>query len=698
MWGTRVAWWESKTGLWVAAAFFLAGCAGGEPGVATTLGGTGDTSPGPASTTGFDTGVDASGTASDPTLTSGASQGETGLDTTGGETGDSGCQSSDDCQGDPGGAVCDTDTGMCVGCTAMDDPCLEGTYCDVDQQTCVPGCLDDEDCGGALVCNTGTNQCEGCLADADCPLGTLCNAGTCEPGCNQMHGCQPGLACCGDACVDIDTDLDHCGGCDLPCDPDNAQGICNTGMCEIDVCDGGYDDCNVDPNDGCEIQGVCACDPGTMQPCYTGPAGTADVGACQSGTQTCNAQGTAWSPCMNQILPSPEVCGNTIDDDCDMVVDEDPDDDGDGWTVCGGDCCDVVGPDCLNPGLVNPGAFEYPGNTVDDDCDGNIDNALPACDAGLASDSNDPDDYARAIDLCQFTVLNPPNPEDRIWGVIDTGLHLASGAGAPATRSRSIRPGFGTNIVPEFGQRLAVLSSGRAADANDTNPSFASFQDGQSMGTSSAFPADWYAANGNSLPNAPGCPAPDGSTAFNPVMFETQVRVPTNAQSFSVMMYFFSAEYPEYVCTEYNDFFVTLVDSTANNPADKNIAIYDDGNDLWPVGVNILQAADGLFTQCSNGTIGQCGVATNYNGCTSTAELNGTGFDAQGATLYSCGYGGRHGGGTSWLQMSGNVTPGEVMNLRFVIWDTSDQIFDSLVLLDDFQWSVQASQPGVVPG
>jgi len=73
-------------------------------------------------------------------------------------------------------------------------------------------------------------------------------------------------------------------------------------------------------------------------------------------------------------------------------------------------------------------------------------------------------------------------------------------------------------------------------------------------------------------------------------------------------------------------------------------------------------------------------------------------MDALGVTPDSCGYGGRHGGATGWLNMTGNVTPGEVMTLRFAIWDTADEIFDSVVLLDDFQWSVEASQPGVQPG
>jgi hypothetical protein len=37
------------------------------------------------------------------------------------------------------------------------------------------------------------------------------------------------------------------------------------------------------------------------------------------------------------------------------------------------------------------------------------------------------------------------------------------------------------------------------------------------------------------------------------------------------------------------------------------------------------------------------------------------------------------------------------MEVRFAIWDTGDGVWDSLVLLDDWQWSVQASQPGVQP-
>ena len=47
--------------------------------------------------------------------------------------------------------------------------------------------------------------------------------------------------------------------------------------------------------------------------------------------------------------------------------------------------------------------------------------------------------------------------------------------------------------------------------------------------------------------------------------------------------------------------------------------------------------------------------------------------------------------------MSGNVTPGEINTVRFLIWDTGDGLFDSTVLLDNWQWSATGTTPGVNP-
>ncbi|APR77107.1 Hypothetical protein A7982_02454 [Minicystis rosea] len=79
------------------------------------------------------------------------------------------------------------------------------------------------------------------------------------------------------------------------------------------------DDCNGLTNDPAA---GCACTPGTMQPCYSGPAGTENVGPCKGGTQTCNAQGTGFGACVGEVLPKPETCSTPEDDDCDGQVNE----------------------------------------------------------------------------------------------------------------------------------------------------------------------------------------------------------------------------------------------------------------------------------------------------------------------------------------------------------------------------------------
>jgi hypothetical protein len=43
------------------------------------------------------------------------------------------------------------------------------------------------------------------------------------------------------------------------------------------------------------------------------------------------------------------------------------------------------------------------------------------------------------------------------------------------------------------------------------------------------------------------------------------------------------------------------------------------------------------------------------------------------------------------------VEPGEIMEIRFIIFDVSDAYWDSLVLLDDWEWGLDESQPGVEP-
>jgi hypothetical protein len=43
------------------------------------------------------------------------------------------------------------------------------------------------------------------------------------------------------------------------------------------------------------------------------------------------------------------------------------------------------------------------------------------------------------------------------------------------------------------------------------------------------------------------------------------------------------------------------------------------------------------------------------------------------------------------------VKAGKLVTLRFVLWDSQDPLLDSTVLLDNFQWSLEAPQIGTRP-
>jgi hypothetical protein len=63
------------------------------------------------------------------------------------------------------------------------------------------------------------------------------------------------------------------------------------------------------------------CSPGDMLNCYTGPAGTLNVGVCISGIRTCKEDGSSFGPCTGEVIPSQEVCYNLFDEDCDGKID-----------------------------------------------------------------------------------------------------------------------------------------------------------------------------------------------------------------------------------------------------------------------------------------------------------------------------------------------------------------------------------------
>lgn len=340
--------------------------------------------------------------------------------------------------------------------------------------------------------------------------------------------------------------------------------------------------------------------------------------------------------------------------------------DGDGFTLEQGDCndCDKA---------VNPGAFDFPGNSFDEDCSGKpAESAEAECDRGLDIASSAAEDAARAIGLCKFTSM-----DKRDWGVISARFTTADGSGElDSPLQVGLLPKFGV-ALPRAGATILALSSG-VARAPD--------QPGYTRPLSDAFEADDQGHTPpQGFPKASSvCPSTviDGlfRRVLNQAALEVKIRVPTNAFSLSFDSIFYSYEYPDFICQPFNDFFITLLEPHAQG--DGNI-VFDSNGD--PIGVN-----NGLLAVCDP-ALQDPDAVKKFECLQGTTLLNGTGF---GAGEYSSRglFGETVGGGgasTGWLTTLSPVSAGSVITLRFAVWDTGDSDMDSTVLIDRFGWSVE---------
>ena len=342
------------------------------------------------------------------------------------------------------------------------------------------------------------------------------------------------------------------------------------------------------------------------------------------------------------------------------------DDDGDGFSEEQGDCndCDAN----VNPGALEvysvPGEDGTPAPVADEDCDGTADNVVESCDDGIELADPDPFMGARAIDLCQQATAG-----DKKWGVLDAGYVRANGSASPAPNALQwgIKAGFGPNVAVQRGARMLALSAGRARDAGDPD----------ACGTTTCTSNTGVTPPPGFPQDVPGC---QGGTNINDdVALQVKLRAPTNATGYSFNFKFYSFEFPEWICTTYNDQFIALVDPAPPGSISGNVSFDSNTN---PVSVNIAffdvcdPASVSMWAQ--NCFFGSCPPPPNPYCPSGTAQLVGTGF----LEWDSFGYA----GGTSWLKTQAPVTGGQEITVRFAIWDTGDSALDSTALVDNFQW------------
>jgi hypothetical protein len=304
---------------------------------------------------------------------------------------------------------------------------------------------------------------------------------------------------------------------------------------------------------------------------------------------------------------------------------------------------------------VNNGAFDVPGNGIDEDCNGVPDDEPADCDKGLTMASSDAFDGAKAIGLCKKAT------DDRMWGVVEAKWVKPDGSPQSDPLGQGILPSFGVNAA-QSGDAVLAISSGTARGPNDPGyKNVSGYSKSYTSGTPAGYPKESPSCSGGGGLFGGFGGSNDGAA------LQVKIRVPSNAKSFKYQQNFFTYEFPNFICSSYNDFFVTIMTPKPANLPDGNIAFDQDGN---PISVNnsLLQVCQ---PQSAGGKQFNCPLGNSF--------LSGTGFESHAAT--------------GWLTTTAPVDTvrGQEITLMWAIWDQGDGILDSTALIDDFQWSLDAA-------
>jgi hypothetical protein len=222
-------------------------------------------------------------------------------------------------------------------------------------------CDDDVDTGCETNLGEDAEHCGACGVVCENENGsTRCVEGECRPTCAEgfddcdgdpENGCE----------TDLTSSLDDCGACGAGCSPANATGACVEGVCEA-ACAAGFANCNGDIDDGCEADLASPDTCGSCDHACSANGGTAvcnDDGTCGI---TCN-EGSA--DCINGVLDGCETNTNLSVLHCGM---------------CGHACPSAVGVPACNDGVCGVSTCTDPNR----ECDGND---ATVCETNVTNDS-----------------------------------------------------------------------------------------------------------------------------------------------------------------------------------------------------------------------------------------------------------------------------------------------------------------------